>query len=76
MLPDPHLTLCGIRALLRNRLDAMSGNDRGDAYTGTIMIAIGVVIAITVGAILLAKFTEKADEIDTNTPAPVVAPEG
>lgn len=44
-------------------------DERGDAYSTVIMVAIAVVIAITVGAILLAKFTDKANSIDTNTPA-------
>ena len=43
-------------------------DERGDVYSNTIMIAIAVVIAITVGGILLAKFTSKANSIDTNTP--------
>jgi hypothetical protein len=52
----------------RQRLRDMARDERGDAYTSTIMIAIGVVIAITVGGILLAKFTGKAESIDTDTP--------
>ena len=59
---------------MRRRLGDMARDERGDAYTSTIMIAIGVVIAITVGGILLAKFTDKANNIDTDTPvAPVSA---
>ena len=52
----------------RRRLTDLARDERGDAYTSTIMIAIGVVIAITVGGILLAKFTGKAEGIDTDTP--------
>jgi hypothetical protein len=52
----------------RRRVNEIARDERGDAYTSTIMIAIGVVIAITVGGILLAKFTGKANSIDTNTP--------
>lgn len=52
----------------RRRVNEMARDERGDAYTSTIMIAIGVVIAITVGGILLAKFTSKANSIDTDTP--------
>ncbi|MGH3738760.1 MAG: hypothetical protein ACRDT6_24650 [Micromonosporaceae bacterium] len=52
----------------RQRMREMARDERGDAYTSTIMIAIGVVIAITVGGILLAKFTGKANSIDTDTP--------
>jgi hypothetical protein len=43
-------------------------DERGDVYSHTIMIAIAVVIAITVGGILLYKFQTKAEGIDTNTP--------
>ena len=43
-------------------------DERGDVYSNTIMIAIAVVIAITVGGILLVKFQGKAESIDTNTP--------
>lgn len=53
---------------VRRRLGEMARDERGDAYTSTIMIAIGVVIAITVGGILLVKFTGKAEGIDTDTP--------
>ncbi len=52
----------------RRRLIVAARDERGDAYTSTIMIAIGVVIAITVGAILMTKFTGKAEGIDTDTP--------
>lgn len=58
---------------VRHRLRDLARDERGDAYTSTIMIAIGVVIAITVGGILLVKFTGKAESIDTDTP---VAPVG
>ena len=40
-------------AAARDRLKELARDERGDAYTSTIMIAIGVVIAITVGGILL-----------------------
>ena len=55
-------------AAARNRLKELARDERGDAYTSTIMIAIGVVIAITVGGILLYKFQTKAEGIDTDTP--------
>lgn len=51
-------------------------SERGDAYTSTIMIAVGVVIAITVGGILLYKFTGKAQSIDTDTPIAPPVPAG
>ena len=57
----------------RERLRELARDERGDAYTSTIMIAIGVVIAVTVGGILLYKFQTKAEGIDTDTP---VAPGG
>jgi hypothetical protein len=53
---------------VRQRLAAAARDERGDAYTSTIMIAIGVVIAIAVGGILMVKFTGKAESIDTDTP--------
>jgi hypothetical protein len=59
---------------LRHRVRERARDERGDAYTSTIMIAIGVVIAITVGGILLAKFTDKANSIDTDTPTSPAAP--
>lgn len=43
-------------------------DERGDVYSSTIMVAIAVMIAITVGGILLYKFQTKANSIDTNTP--------
>ena len=60
----------------RNMLTAKAREERGDAYSQTIMIAIGVTIAIIVGGILLVKFQGKAEDIDTNTPtgAPTGSP--
>ena len=52
----------------RARVVEQLRDERGDVYSNTIMIAIAVVIAITVGGILLAKFTGKANDIDVNTP--------
>lgn len=68
MLLSPQVHAMTLVADLRRRLIAAARDERGDAYTSTIMIAIGVVIAITVGAILMAKFTGKAESIDTDTP--------
>ena len=59
---------------VRRRLSEIARDERGDVYTTTIMIAIGVVIAITVGGILLTKFTNKANSIDTNTPVTAPGP--
>jgi hypothetical protein len=55
---------------LRARAAERLRDERGDVYSNTIMIAIAVVIAITVGGILLYKFQTKAESIDTNTPTP------
>jgi hypothetical protein len=52
----------------RNRIIEHLREDRGDVYSGTIFLAIAVVIAIAVGGILLVKFQTKAQQIDTNTP--------
>ena len=52
----------------RARLARRIRDERGDVYSNTIMIAIAVVIAITIGGILLYKFQTKAESIDTNTP--------
>lgn len=70
MTPALHYGMLRLDELWRTRRAHM--DDRGDAYTGTIMIAIGVIIAISVGGILLAKFTQKADDIDVSTPDTVV----
>lgn len=55
-------------AHVRRHLSQLHREERGDAYTSTVMIALGVVIAITVGGILLVKFTDKAESISTDTP--------
>ena len=60
----------------RRRIWEMAHDVRGDAYTSTIMIAIGVVIAITVGGILMVKFNDKANSIDTDTPVAPASPAG
>jgi hypothetical protein len=68
-----HVLAAQVRAQMlwwdtRARVTEQLRDERGDVYSNTIMIAIAVVIAITVGGILLAKFTSKANSIDTNTP--------
>jgi hypothetical protein len=68
MLLSAQVNVLGWYLAVRRRLGEMARDERGDAYTSTIMIAIGVVIAITVGGILLVKFTGKAEGIDTDTP--------
>lgn len=78
--PDPLLLAAQVRAHLwaselqqrittRAREVASSRDERGDVYSSTIMVAIAVMIAITVGGILLYKFQTKANSIDTNTPS-------
>lgn len=53
----------------RHRLGArLRRDERGDVYSTVIAVAVSVVIAITVGGILFAKFTDKANSIDTDTP--------
>lgn len=69
---DPFLA-AQVRAQLwwwdtRARVSEQLRDERGDVYSNTIMIAIAVVIAITIGGILLYKFQTKAESIDTNTP--------
>lgn len=76
--PDPVLA-AQVRAQVwlwdaRTRAGEKLREERGDVYSNTIMIAVAVVIAITVGGILLAKFTDKAESIDTDTPAGAVSP--
>lgn len=76
--PDPWLA-SQVRAQVwlwdaRTRAVEKLREERGDVYSNTIMIAIAVVIAITVGGILLTKFTDKAESIDTDTPAGAVSP--
>ena len=61
------VVLAGLAVLARLG-DRVRRDERGDAYSSTIMVAIGVVTAITVGGILLYKFQAKANSIDTNTP--------
>ena len=59
---------------LRQRVADVERDERGDVYSSTIMIAVAVTIAIAVGAILLIKFTTKANNIDTDTPTTSLVP--
>ena len=58
------------RVLLAHLVDRARGEDpeRGDVMQWVLVIAIGVTMAITVGAIVLAKVSAKATSIDTTTP--------
>lgn len=42
--------------------------DRGEVVQWVLLAAIGATMAITVGAIILAKMTDKANQISTTTP--------
>lgn len=53
---------------VRARVWERGRDEAGDAYTGTVWVAIGIAIAIVVGGILYQKFQTKAEGIDTNTP--------
>lgn len=81
-MPTDRLTIAGAEPILavqvraqlwlwdtRTRVADRLRDERGDVYSNTIMIAIAVVIAITVGGVLLYKFQTKAEGIDTDTPA-------
>ena len=59
---------------LRQRVVDLERDEQGDVYSSTIMIAVAVTIAIAVGAILLIKFTTKANNIDTDTPTTSLVP--
>ena len=51
--------------------DRVRGQDRerGDVVQWVILAAIGAAMAITVGTIIYMKVRDKANNIDTNTPA-------
>lgn len=42
--------------------------ERGEVVQWVLLAAIGATMAITVGAIILAKMTDKANQISTTTP--------
>jgi hypothetical protein len=42
--------------------------DRGEVVQWVLLAAIGATMAITVGAIILTKMTDKANQISTTTP--------
>jgi hypothetical protein len=52
----------------RDSLIDRARNERGDTYSGVLWVAVGVVIAVTVGGILYGVFVNKANSIDVNTP--------
>ena len=54
-------------ALLRTRV-AGADSQRGDVMQWVLVTAIGVTLAVAVGAIIISKVTEKANQISTSTP--------
>jgi hypothetical protein len=64
-LPEVQLVLA-VFGQLRARV---TGNpERGEVVQWVLLAAIGATMAITVGAILLAKVTDKANQVSTTTP--------
>ena len=53
--------------LLRARV-AGADSQRGDVMQWVLVTAIGVTLAVAVGAIIIGKVTEKANQISTSTP--------
>ena len=63
--PEVQLVLA-LFGQLRHRVNADS--ERGEVVQWVLLAAIGATMAITVGAIILAKMTDKANQISTTTP--------
>lgn len=67
MLPIPEVQLVlALFAQFRRRV--VADPDRGEVVQWVLLAAIGATMAITVGAIILAKMTDKAKQISTTTP--------
>lgn len=64
-IPEVQLVLAFF-SLLRSRV--AEDPDRGEVVQWVLLAAIGATMAITVGAIILAKVTDKANQISTTTP--------
>lgn len=64
-IPEVQLVLAYF-SRLRSRVTA--DPDRGEVVQWVLLAAIGATMAITVGAIILAKVTDKANQISTTTP--------
>ncbi len=64
-IPEVQLVLA-LFSQLRRRVTA--DPERGEVVQWVLLAAIGATMAITVGAILLAKMTDKANQISTTTP--------
>jgi hypothetical protein len=59
--------VCAFFACLRARVTG-PGSERGDVMQWVLVTAIGVTLAVAVGAIIITKVTEKANQISTTTP--------
>lgn len=59
-----YITLLWSRALAR--YEAVRDDDRGEVTEKVILVAIFAALAIAVGAIIVAKVTDKANSIPTN----------
>ena len=64
-IPEVQLVLA-LFGQLRRR--ATADPERGEVVQWVLLAAIGATMAITVGAIILAKMTDKANQISTTTP--------
>ena len=64
-IPEVQLILA-VFGQLRGRVSA--DPERGEVVQWVLLAAIGATMAITVGAIILAKMTDKANQISTTTP--------
>jgi hypothetical protein len=51
---------------LRGRVAATSADDRGEVVPWVIIVAVTAALAIAVGAIIVAKVTSKANNINLN----------
>ena len=64
-IPEVQLILAFFHSL-RSRVGEDS--ERGEVVQWVLLAAIGATMAITVGAIILAKVTDKANQVSTTTP--------
>ena len=65
VVPEVQLVLA-LFGRLRQRV--ASDPERGEVVQWVLLAAIGATMAIAVGAIILAKMTDKANQISTTTP--------
>ncbi len=64
-IPEVQLVLALFGQLRRH---VATDPERGEVVQWVLLAAIGATMAITVGAIILAKMTDKANQISTTTP--------